>query len=294
MHNGFLNINKPRGFTSHDVVNKVRRIFGTKAVGHMGTLDPEAVGVLPLAVGKATRLIPYVEGATKEYVGELVLGVTTDTLDLQGIILATADASHITEETIRGALPHFVGSLAQVPPMYSAIKIDGKKLYEYARAGVSVDVEPRQVMISNIELDSVIVDGARLIATIHISCGKGTYIRSLCRDIGVLLDVPACMGALTRIASGPFHIEHSVTLEQLGEDPSQHVIEIAEMFPGSDRVVLDQAQGARFLQGQRITTAIDLVGDCSVFYGTVFLGIGSISQQVLSPKKVVAQEGDIL
>lgn len=294
MHSGFLNLNKPRGFTSHDVVNKVRRIYGTKSVGHMGTLDPEAIGVLPLALGKATRLISFVEGSTKEYVGELVLGITTDTLDLQGETLATGDASHITIDAIRAALPHFVGTLAQLPPMYSAIKIGGKKLYEYARAGITVDIEPRQVIISALELDSVLLEGTRLSATLRISCGKGTYIRSLCRDIGTWLGVPACMGELTRTASGPFTLEHSVTLEELSINPAQHVIGIAEMLKGSACVALDQGQAARFLQGQRISTALELVGDCSVFCGTVFLGIGDMAQHVLSPKKVVAQEGDIL
>lgn len=294
MHSGFLNISKPRGFTSHDVVNRVRRIFGTKSVGHMGTLDPEAVGVLPLALGKATRLIAFVEGTTKQYEGELILGVSTDTLDLQGEILATCDARHITAEAIRTALPTFLGAISQVPPMYSAIKKDGKKLYEYARAGISVEIEPRQVIISALELDSVISDGTRLIATLRISCGKGTYIRSLCRDIGESLGVLACMGKLTRTASGPFHIADSVTLEDLSENPSQYVIGIAEMLKGSAYVTLDQAQAARFIQGQRIATAFDLVGECSVFCGTVFLGIGSIEQHVLCPKKVVAQEGDIL
>ncbi|MBS3950166.1 MAG: tRNA pseudouridine(55) synthase TruB [Peptococcaceae bacterium] len=294
MHSGFLNINKPRGFTSHDVVNKVRRIFGTKSVGHMGTLDPEASGVLPLALGKATRLIAFVEGSTKEYVGELVLGRATDTLDLQGEVLVTSDASHITIDAICAALPYFVGRQSQVPPMYSAIKVGGKKLYEYARAGVPVDVEPRQVVISALELDSVLLEGTRQVATLRISCGKGTYIRSLCRDIGVLLGVPACMGELTRTASGPFHIEHSVTLEKLSENPTQYVIGIVEMLKGNACVALDQGQAARFLQGQRIIIAEELVGECSVFCGTMFLGIGDIAQQVLSPKKVVAQEGDIL
>ena len=295
MPNGFININKPRGFTSHDVVNKVRRIFSTKSVGHMGTLDPEAMGVLPLALGKATRLISFVEGTTKEYVGQLVLGIATDTLDLQGEVLSTSDASHITIDAIRAALPYFVGSIAQVPPMYSAIKVGGKKLYEYARAGISMEIEPRQVIISALELDSVTLEGTRLIATLRISCGKGTYIRSLCRDIGVRLGVPACMGELTRTASGPFSIEQSVTLEELGNNPSLHVIGIAEMLGGINAcVALDQAQAARFLQGQRIVTSQELVGECSVFCGTVFLGIGDIAQHVLSPKKVVAQEGDIL
>ena len=199
MHNGFLNVNKPRGITSHDVVSKVRRIYGTKAVGHMGTLDPEAIGVLPLALGKATRLIAFVEGSTKEYVGDLVLGLTTDTLDLQGETLETSDASQITAEAIRTALPQFVGTLAQIPPMYSAIKIGGKKLYEYARAGITLDVEPRQVVISSLELDSVKLEGTRLIATLRISCGKGTYIRSLCRDIGTALGVPEIGRASCRV-----------------------------------------------------------------------------------------------
>jgi len=259
----------------------------------MGTLDPGAVGVLPLAVGKATRLISFIEGTTKEYTGELVLGVTTDTLDLDGEVLASADATHISHQGIHAVLSEFLGRQDQVPPMYSAIKVQGKKLYEYARAGESVELQARQIDINSINLISLRSDGPRVIATLDISCGKGTYIRSLCRDIGARLGLPACMGALIRTASGPFRLEHSVSLAEFGEQARNYLIPIEDMLRGGTSIYLNYDDALRFLRGQRVQSGEKLTGTCAVFLDTVLLGLGEMVESVLSPKKVLAQEGDI-
>lgn len=256
----------------------------------MGTLDPEAVGVLPLAVGKATRLISFIEGATKEYRGELVLGTATTTDDIHGVVTAEVDARYVTADMLQAVLPEFLGELQQVPPMYSAVKVQGKKLYEYARAGVELDLPPRDIVIYSLTLIDIKTVGPRTVATLVIKCGKGTYIRSLCRDIGARLGIPACMGSLERVASGPFRIEHSIALHELS---SKSVISIVTMLDLVPKVTLSLDEAHRFVLGQRIAGVKAAIGSYAVFWDTVVLGIGNVDNSVLSPKKVLAQEGDI-
>jgi len=293
LHEGFLNINKPAGITSHDVVSKVRRILKTKAVGHMGTLDPQATGVLPLAVGRATRLIQYVEGDTKAYLGELILGLSTTTQDIHGQTVCEQDATNVTEATLQSILPEFIGVISQVPPMYSAIKVQGKKLYEYARQGIEIELEARQVEINSLQLLSFRYEGMRVVATLEIKCSKGTYIRSLFRDIGSKLSLPACMGQLTRTASGPFCINQSVTLDNLATNPESHIVPIAELMTSFEKIQLSQTESLRFLRGQRLGGRSEFDDVYAVFWDNVFLGVAEVEQSVLSPKKVLAQEGDI-
>ena len=208
---GFLNIDKPSGMTSHDVVARVRRQLKIKKVGHAGTLDPMATGVLVLCMGAATRLSEYVMHGIKQYRAQVRLGITTDTYDAEGEIVTEQESSHITSAAIEKALIGFRGDIQQMPPMYSAIKQKGKKLYELARAGQTVEREPRSVRIDSLE----IVRWSPPECTLDVTCSAGTYIRSLAYDLGETLGVGAHLTGLTRTASGNFHLGDSVTLETL-------------------------------------------------------------------------------
>lgn len=294
MTDGFINLHKEDGLTSHAAVNQVRRIFGIRAIGHMGTLDPAARGVLPLAIGKATRLIPLVEGDTKVYRAELVLGRATDTYDTSGDTLETADASSIFDDDILQSLPRFIGQQLQVPPMYSAIKINGKKLYELARRGEKIDVPPRMVHVHSIVLGKVRREQNLTIAELLIDCSKGTYVRSLCHDIGRSLLLPACMGRLWRERSGPFTLEHSVTIARLAEDPYGHLIPIDKMLADLPRVELGLSRAKQFVHGQRIAVDHSDVEQCPVYYGPLFIGLGKVCAGLLSPSKVMVQEVELL
>ena len=212
---GFLNINKPRGMTSHDSVAQARRSLGIKKVGHAGTLDPLATGVLILCLGGATRLSAYVMDTNKCYRATVRLGIETDTYDAEGTVLRECDASGITQADVERLLPSFEGEIEQLPPMYSAIKRQGRKLYELARAGQTVEREPRKVSILRLHL----ADWSPPLMTLEVTCSAGTYIRSLAHDLGEALGVGASLAALERTASGGFSIEDSVTPDVLFSDP---------------------------------------------------------------------------
>lgn len=210
MH-GLLVVDKPAGWTSHDVVAKVRRLTGVRRVGHAGTLDPAATGVLPLGVGQGTRVLDYLAGADKSYRGTLRLGRTTDTDDAEGVTLEERDWSRISPEDVRAALGHFTGEISQVPPAYSAIKRGGVPLHRLARAGAPVRPEPRRVRIDRIDvLDVRLPD-----VTFEVECSKGTYIRSLARDVGEALGCGAHLVALRRLRTGPFTLTDAHTLEEI-------------------------------------------------------------------------------
>lgn len=208
--NGIVIINKPQGFTSHDVVNVVRKILGTRKVGHTGTLDPNAEGVLPVCVGKSTKACDMLTFSDKEYIAEVKLGITTDTHDIWGQTTSSQTVS-VDEAQIRDAVSHFVGEIEQVPPMYSAIKQNGKKLYELAREGITLKLAPRKVTIYSCDVSDITGDSFK----IRVKCSKGTYIRSLCRDIGNYLGCGAVMTSLVRTASSVFNIDDSLTLDEL-------------------------------------------------------------------------------
>ncbi len=208
---GFFNIDKPTGMTSHDVVAKIRRGLKLKKVGHAGTLDPMATGVLIICVGSATRLSEYVMHANKQYRARVHLGVTTDTYDAEGEIQQTCDAGGIQREDVQNALKPFIGDIHQEPPMYSAIKQSGRKLYELARAGQTVERESREVRIESVE----ITEWSPPEFTLEVVCSAGTYIRSLAFDLGKALGVGAHLSGLTRTASGAFRIEDAVLLDSL-------------------------------------------------------------------------------
>lgn len=212
MINGIINIYKEKGYTSHDVVAKLRGIVSQKKIGHTGTLDPDAVGVLPVCLGKGTKLCDMLTDKDKVYEAVLLLGITTDTEDTSGTILEQKPVT-ISEDQVREIVQGFVGEYDQIPPMYSALKVNGKKLYELARAGQVVERSPRKVLIHAIEI--VKIELPRV--TMRIHCSKGTYIRSLCRDIGQAAGCGGCMEELTRTRVGIFSIEDSYTLDQIIE-----------------------------------------------------------------------------
>ncbi|MDD2732729.1 MAG: tRNA pseudouridine(55) synthase TruB [Desulfuromonadaceae bacterium] len=211
MINGFVVIDKPAGITSHDVISRVRRILGTKKVGHTGTLDPFATGVLPIAVNDGTKCIPFLDEGSKTYEALLRLGVTTDTLDMTGAVLSESTPSSITRDQFISSLAEFTGSIGQIPPMYSAIKQNGQPLYKLARQGVEVERKVRDVEIYSLELLSFDLPHV----AIRVVCSRGTYVRSLADDIGRSLGCGAALQELRRTASGPFRIEESVALADL-------------------------------------------------------------------------------
>ena len=213
---GFINALKPTGLSSHDVVDIVRRIFKQKRVGHAGTLDPAAAGILPVALGRAARLVEYMEGADKSYRAEIAFGYATDTGDVYGEVTESVPKPVFpSEEELRGILLRFVGEITQKPPVYSAIKVGGQRAYDLARQGAEVEIPARRVKIHRLEL--VHADPAHARILVDVDCGKGTYIRALCRDIGAALGLPATMRFLLRTRVGGFSLSDSYTLEELTE-----------------------------------------------------------------------------
>lgn len=214
MINGIINVYKEKGYTSFDVVAKLRGILKQKKIGHTGTLDPDAVGVLPVCLGNGTKLCDMLTDKDKTYEAVLLLGTVTDTQDTQGAVLETHDVDN-TKEEIREAILSFIGEYDQLPPMYSAIKVNGKKLYELARQGIEIERARRKVFIKNIEIHNIDLDNKEV--TMTVDCSKGTYIRTLCHDIGIKLSCGGCMKELKRSKVGQFDINTSLTINQIKE-----------------------------------------------------------------------------
>ena len=244
--NGIVIIDKPDGWTSQDVVSKLRGVLHTKRIGHGGTLDPMATGVLPVFVGRATRGVEFFEHAEKTYEAVLRLGVTTDTEDITGNVLKTCDVQ-ISESDFLGILENFRGEIQQIPPMYSALKINGQKLCDLARKGKEVERKPRTITISKLECTEFTGQTARLTVT----CSKGTYIRTLCKDIGQALGCGGCMESLRRTAAGAYTIEEAVPLAALVEsqDPAAHLRPVDTMFAAHSAVTLTEKQALRCRNG---------------------------------------------
>lgn len=213
MIHGVININKEKGYTSHDVVAKLRGIVGQKKIGHTGTLDPDATGVLPVCLGKATKLCDMLTDKNKTYETVMLLGKVTDTQDISGEVLAEAKTDYLTEEAVADVVMSFVGDYMQVPPMYSALKVNGKKLYELAREGIEIERKARTVTILDIQIKEMNLPRVRM----EVSCSKGTYIRTLCHDIGERLGCGACMEELIRTRVSSFERKDSLTLSQVQE-----------------------------------------------------------------------------
>ncbi len=257
--NGIIVINKPKNYTSHDVVAKVKKLLNIKKVGHTGTLDPNATGVLPLLLNSGTKLSKYLIEHDKEYEVTLKLGIRTDTLDGEGKVLEKKEVDRkMLENTkqIEKVLNSFTGKQTQVPPMYSAIKVKGKKLYEYARRGENVEVQPRQIEIYNIELQKVDIKKQEI--EFKVQCSKGTYIRTLCEDIAIKLGTIGYMKELNRTKVGKFGLEEAITIEKLEEYIENkkyedlNIITMEELLKEKEKIVLNEKNLEMFLNGVKI------------------------------------------
>ena len=248
--NGIVIVDKPQGWTSQDVTARLRRVFNTRRIGHGGTLDPMATGVLPVFVDRATRGVEFFEHAGKTYETVLRLGLTTDTEDITGTVLTQASVS-VTREQVEEALRHFRGEIMQIPPMYSALKINGQKLCDLARKGREVERQPRPITIHELTLLAMEEDEIRL----RVRCSKGTYIRTLCKDIGEVLGCGGCMAALRRVSAGEYTIEEAVPLQELleSEDPGKYLRPVDTMFRNHPQVTLTPNQEKRCRNGVAFT-----------------------------------------
>ena len=252
--NGIVIVDKPEGWTSNDVVSKLKGVLHTRRVGHGGTLDPMATGVLPVFVGRATRAVEFFEHAEKTYETVLRLGITTDTEDITGTVLTERDA-FVTGEKLETVLSQFRGDIMQVPPMYSALKVNGQKLYDLARKGKEVERQPRPITIHELTLLGMEADGIRL----RVRCSKGTYIRTLCKDIGEALGCGGCMAQLRRVQAGEYTAEKAVPLAELiaAEDPEKYLRPVDTMFVSYPAVTLTANQGKRCRCGNVFSVAMD-------------------------------------
>ena len=252
--NGIVIVDKPQGWTSQDVTARLRRVFNTRRIGHGGTLDPMATGVLPVFVDRATRGVEFFEHAEKTYETVLRLGITTDTEDITGTMLTKAPVS-VTQEQVEAVLENFRGEIMQVPPMYSALKVGGQKLCDLARKGKEVERQPRPITIHELTLLGMEEDEIRL----RVRCSKGTYIRTLCKDIGEALGCGGCMAALRRVSAGEYTIEEAVPLQDLldSEDPGKYLRTVDTMFRNYPSVTLTPNQEKRCRNGVAFTVNME-------------------------------------
>ena len=223
---GIVNVFKPQNFTSHDCVAILRGVTGIKKIGHTGTLDPMATGVLPCCIGKATRIIEYLDNDLKEYECTMRMGMTSDTMDIWGNITYTEHVVIPDDDRIIRTLKSFEGNIEQIPPKYSAVRVNGRRLYEYARAGKDVEIRPRNVMIQSIDIQSIVNDEIRF----KMKCGKGTYVRSVCHDAGELLGTGAVMTQLCRTANGSFKAEDAVDIREIKDSSAELVRNMIRPF----------------------------------------------------------------
>lgn len=305
--NGILNINKPEGWTSQDVVAKLRGRLHIRRVGHTGTLDPMATGVLPVCFGKATRIIEYYDDDFKTYEAEMKLGMVTDTLDITGTVLETKPVD-VSEEDVIQAIDSFRGWITQIPPKYSALKVNGKPLYKYAREGVEVEIKSRKIYVADIQPVEVNLGENRIL--FRVTCSKGTYIRTICDDIGKKLGCGGTMTALQRIQSGCFRVEDARTLpeilEMTDEELERCVIPMDETLVHLGRIELKSMESVPFYyNGREIDTGYvnvlaspavpealqegSRLGDKYRVYDPEgkFLGISSLRENTLYPEKVI-------
>jgi len=285
--NGILNIDKPAGMTSHDVVARVRRVARTKRVGHAGTLDPDATGVLLVCLGVATRLSDFLADEGKSYRATLALGATTTTEDGAGVVLTRTDAGYVAEADLRAVLPQFVGDILQIPPMVSAVHHEGKRLYQLAREGVTVERAARPVRVDGIGLADW-TPGAAPMATLDVVCGKGTYIRTLCADIGAALGVGGHMATLRRTRVGAFSVETATPLDALTEDnlprllvsPADALVEMPKHV--ADDAGLEDIRHGRALASSLPPGTVARVADAE----NVLVALGRADGERLHPFKV--------
>lgn len=276
---GIIIINKPKNYTSHDIVRKAKKLLNEK-VGHTGTLDPNATGVLPLLIGKGTLLSKYLIEHDKIYEAVLKLGEKTDTADGEGKVLESqnVEQSILKKENIERIFNNLEGKQEQIPPMYSAIKLNGKKLYEYARKGIEVEVKPRTIEIYKLELIKI----EDMEITFRVSCSKGTYIRTLCEKIAEELGTVGYMKELKRIQVGEFNIKDSITIEELEnqEIVSNKFITIEKYFSNSENIVLNERKLQLFLNGVQLTYELK-DGIYKIYKENEFIGIGTVKNKLL-------------
>lgn len=282
---GFLNVYKPTGMTSHDVVAILRKTTKIKQIGHSGTLDPFAQGVLPIAIGKATRLIEYLDDE-KEYLAEITFGKSTDTYDCEGKVIFECNSKIALSDVIKG-LKQFEGEILQIPPVYSAIKVRGKKLYEYARKGEEVQIEPRKVFIEKIELKNF--DETNQKAEVLIKCSKGTYIRSIAHDLGQNLKIGAHLSKLIRTQAGKFFIENSIPLEEIKtiEDVEKILINPLDML-NLPKYEINGEEHKNIIMGKFIENKGNLQKDdfLILVYNNNVNAIAQIDNELIKVKKV--------
>lgn len=286
MANGIIIIDKPAGWTSQDVAAKLRGVFHEKRIGHGGTLDPMATGVLPIFVGRATRGVEFFESAEKEYIAGIRLGTVTNTQDTTGEVLEENPVS-VTREDVETALKAFVGEIEQLPPMYSAIKVNGQKLYALARRGVEVERTPRRITIFELEL----LEGSGRDYTFRVRCSKGTYVRTLCHDIGKMLGCGACMSSLRRTKAGMFTLQQAMTLPQLLEfakenDPQELLMPVDALFSQYSPLIVELGQAEKLRHGAQVKDWHFAPGTYRVYSITgEFLLLGKVENTVLSTIK---------
>ena len=293
--NGIVVVNKPQNWTSHDCVAVVRRVIGVKRVGHTGTLDPMATGVLPVCVGTAARINEYLDYDTKTYDCVMKLGIITDTLDIWGEVLEERPVPDMDEAVIAETIMGFTGEISQIPPKYSALKVAGKKLYEYARAGQEVEIKPRKINIKHISVNNIDLKNKEISFTVE--CSKGTYIRSLCADIGEKLGCGACMSGLVRTKTGVFTLDDTVDIEAVKKMSREELV--SKLFPTDyplvqfGRVELSANRAKDFVNGKKIPKRdLTIVRESSrddfynVYFNDTFLGVAKLVKGVLSAHKV--------
>lgn len=282
MIDGFINLNKPAGMTSHDAVNIVRKIFGTKKVGHAGTLDPAAVGILPIAVGQATKFIEYISDFDKTYRAEILFGISTNTGDLEGEILSREENIQLPNiDALKTILARFTGQIEQTPPKHSAIKINGRKAYDLARKNIEFEIPRRLVTINKIE----ILNLTENILTLEVDCSKGTYIRSLAVDIGESLKIPATLKFLQRVRVGNFNLNDSATVDDLKTEGEKFLMPIDSCLSHFRKFELPSRRIKAFCNGlpTNISAADELV---RVYAAGKFLGVGKIFSGELRAAKL--------
>ena len=280
---GILVVNKPAGYTSHDIVSKIRKQLNIKKVGHTGTLDPLATGVLPILLGNGTKLSQYLMNHDKEYIATIKLGEKTESGDLEGKVIEQKAVPNFSKEQVQEVLANFKGKQNQIPPMYSAIKVNGKKLYEYARNGEMVVIEPREIEIYNIEL--VECDSKEI--SFKVQCSKGTYIRSLCENIAEKLGTVGTMSALKRTQVGEFRIENAISIDDIENEEvvRQHIITPEKLFLDKGIMKLTQRELVHFLNGVKLSKNCE-DGLYRIYVDNKFIGIGKVKGNVLKREYV--------
>lgn len=282
---GIINVLKPPGMTSHDVITKIRHMYHIKKAGHAGTLDPDAAGVLPVFLGNATRLLEYASAERKCYRAEALLGVRTDTGDDSGTPVEEKTAAHLTRAKLEQVLAQFRGQIMQVPPMYSALKVQGKKLYEYARQGQEIVREPRPIEIFRLQL--VTYDPPYF--TLDIECSKGTYIRTLLEDIAAAADACACMTFLLRTGAGRYPLAEAFTLEEIAATPEKVLLPPETAVAHFPLLAVNPLQAYRITGGVRTTIKGTAEGTYRLYCGSEFLGLVQAVEEIVQPLKILQQ-----